>query len=106
MAMKIKKGDIVVVIAGKDKGRKGEVKRRVSKDKVVVDGINIVKKCVKPNPQKQIEGGITEKEMPIHISNVALYDSTKQGASKVGFRYLEDGRKVRYLKSNNEVIDV
>lgn len=106
MAMKIKKGDTIIVLAGKDRGRQGEVKRRVSVDLVLVDGINRVKKHVRPNPQRQIEGGIVEKEMPIHISNVAIYNSTTQRADKVGFKILDDGRKVRYFKSNNDVIDV
>lgn len=106
MAMKIKKGDTVIVLAGKDKGRQGEVKRRVSDSLVLVDGINKVKKHVRPNPNRQIEGGIVEKEMPIHISNVAMYNSTTQRADKIGFKILDDGRKVRYFKSNNDVIDV
>lgn len=106
MAMKIKKGDTVIVLAGKDKGRQGEVKRRVSVDLVLVDGINKVKKHVRPNPNRQIEGGIVEKEMPIHISNVAIYNSATQRADKIGFKILDDGRKVRYFKSNNDVIDV
>lgn len=106
MAMKIKKGDTVIVIAGKDKGRQGEVKRRVSDDLVLVEGVNIVKKHVRPNPQRQIEGGIVEKEMPLHISNVAIYNGTTQRADKVGFKVLDNGKKVRYFKSNNDVIDV
>lgn len=106
MAQKIKKGDVVIVIAGKDKGRQGEVTRRVKDDYVLVEGINRVKKHVKPNPERGIDGGIVEKEKPIHISNVAILNSTTGKADRVGFKFLQDGRKVRFLKSNNELIDV
>jgi large subunit ribosomal protein L24 len=106
MALKVKKGDTVVVITGKDKGRRGEVKRCVRVDYIVVDGINIVKKHVRPNPQRGIEGGIVEKELPIHVSNVALYNPVTQKIDRVGFKILENGKKVRYFKSNNEVIDL
>jgi large subunit ribosomal protein L24 len=106
MAAKIKNGDHVIVIAGKDKGRRGTVKRRVSVDRVLVEGVNIIKKHTKPNPQLGRQGGIVEREAPIHISNVALFNSETKKPDGVAFKVLENGRKVRYFKSNNEVIDV
>ena len=102
---KIKKGDDVIVIAGKDKGRRGSVARVLSNDKVVVEGINVAKKHTRPNPNAGVAGGIVEQEMPIHISNVALYNAASGKADRVGIRALDDGRKVRFYKSNNEVID-
>ncbi len=103
---KIKKGDEIIVLAGKDKGQKGTVSRLIpEKDRAIVDGINQVKKHQKPNPNLGIAGGIIEKEMPIHISNIALFNSMIGKADRVGFKTLEDGRKVRYFKSNGEVID-
>lgn len=102
---KIKKGDEVIVITGKDKGRRGEVIRVLpEKDKVVVANINMVKRHTKPNPQRKIAGGIVEKEMPIHISNVALYNRATGKGDRVGFRIV-DGKKVRYFKSTNELVD-
>lgn len=106
MSAKIKKGDQVIVITGKYKGRTGEVRRCFATGKVLVANVNIVKKHVKPNPNKGIQGGVVEKEMPIHISNVALMDSTTGKPTRVGFKILENGKKVRFNKSNNEVIDV
>ncbi len=106
MAAKIKKGDRITVIAGKDKGRVGEVISRVGTDRVLVSQIGLVKKHIKANPDRGVQGGIVEKELPIHISNVSLIDKVSGKSGRVGFRILEDGRKVRYLKSNNEVIDV
>lgn len=103
---KIRKGDQVIVIAGKDKGRRGVVTRRVSDEKVIVEGINRVKKHVRPNPLRGTAGGVIEKEMPIHISNVALFNPQTQKADRVGIRVLEDGRKVRFFKSTGEVVDV
>jgi large subunit ribosomal protein L24 len=104
---KIKKGDKVIVITGKDKNRTGSVQRVISKTKrVLVEGINIVKKHTKPNPQKNQQGGIVDKELPIHISNVALLNPATNKADRVGIKTLDDGRKVRYFKSNNEIIDV
>lgn len=103
---KIRKGDQVIVIAGKDKGRGGVVTRRVNDEKVIVEGINRVKKHVRPNPLRGIPGGIIEKEMPIHISNVALFNPQTQKADRVGIRVLEDGRKVRFFKSTGELVDV
>jgi large subunit ribosomal protein L24 len=103
---KIRKGDEVIVIAGKDKGRRGTVLRVVDDERVVVEGVNRVKKHQRPNPMKGTTGGIIEKEMPIHVSNVAIFNPHTQKPDRVGFRLLEDKRKVRYFKSNGEVIDV
>jgi large subunit ribosomal protein L24 len=103
--IKIRKGDDVVVIAGKDKGKRGTVLRRVDAERVVVEGINRVKKHVKPNPLKGQTGGIVEKEMSIHVSNVALFNPATQKADRVGFKALDDGRKVRVFKSNGEIVD-
>ena len=103
---KIRKGDDVVVITGKDKGRRGSVQRVLADGHLVVEGVNKVKKHQKPNPMKGIAGGIVEKEMPIDVSNVALFNPATQKADRVGIRVLDDGRKVRYFKSNGEVLDV
>lgn len=106
MAMsKIKKGDRVIVLTGKDKGRSGNIVKILSNERVVVEGINMQKKHVRPNPQKNEQGGIKEREASIHISNVAYVNPSTQKADRVGIKVLEDGRKVRYLKSNNELID-
>jgi large subunit ribosomal protein L24 len=102
---KIRKGDDVIVTTGKDKGKRGTVLRVLDTDQVVVEGANIVKKHARPNPMKGINGGILEKEMPIHVSNVALFNGATQKADRVGFKVLEDGRKVRVFKSNGEVVD-
>ncbi len=102
---KIRKGDNVVVITGKDKGKRGEVSRVVDAAKVVVDGINRVKKHQRPNPMKGATGGIVEIDMPLQVSNVAIFNPVTQKADRVGFRILEDGRKVRFFKSNGEMID-
>jgi len=101
---RIRKNDQVIVIAGRDKGRKGAV-TRVDGDRVWVENINVVKRHQKPNPAKGLQGGIVEKEMSLHESNVALLNTTTDKADRVGFRTLEDGRKVRYFKSNKEVVD-
>ena len=101
---KIRKGDEVVVIAGKDKGKRGTVLRRVDAERVVVEGVNRVKKHVKPNPVKGVAGGVVDKDMPLHISNVSLYNPATQKADRVGFKVLEDGTKVRVFKSNGEVV--
>jgi large subunit ribosomal protein L24 len=101
---KIKKGDDVIIIAGKDKGKRGSV-LSVADDRVVVENCNMAKKHVKPNPNVGEAGGIQDKEMPLHISNVALYNPATQKADRVGFKTLKDGQKVRYFKSNNEVVD-
>jgi len=103
---KIRKGDQVVVITGRDKGKRGSVLSTPSETKLVVEGVNIAKKHLKPSPMKGISGGIVEKAMPIEISNVALFNPTTNKGDKVGFRLLADGRKVRFFKSTNEVVDV
>ena len=103
---KIRKGDDVIVRCGKDKGKRGNVLRVVDSEHVIVENVNLVKKHQKPNPQRGEPGGIISKEMPLHISNVGLYNPVKGGADRVGFKYLEDGRKVRVFKSNGEVVDV
>ena len=103
---KIKKGDDVIVITGKDKGKRGSVVRIVSEvDRVVVENVNIAKKHQKPNPAAGAPGGIIEKEMPLDISNIAIFNPVTGKADRVGVKVLEDGRKVRYFKSNGEVID-
>lgn len=102
---KIRRGDEVVVLVGKDRGRRGTVLRRVDDEHVVVEGVNRVKKHVRPNPMKGQVGGIVEKEMPINVSNVALFNAATQKGDRVGFRVLEDGRKVRYFKSNGELVE-
>lgn len=101
---RIRKGDQVIVITGTDKGKKGEVVR-VAGDKVVVQNINIIKRHTKPNPQVGQAGGIVEREAPIHISNVMLFNSAAGKGDRVGFKVLEDGRKVRVFRSNGEAID-
>ena len=103
---KIRKGDQVVVITGRDKGKRGSVLSTPSETKLVVEGVNIAKKHQKPSPMKGISGGIVEKTMPIDISNVALFNPSTNKGDKVGFRLLADGRKVRFFKSTNEVVDV
>ncbi|MFV0282929.1 MAG: 50S ribosomal protein L24 [Castellaniella sp.] len=102
---KIRTGDEVVVLAGKDRGRRGVVLRRVDAELVVVEGVNRVKKHVRPNPMKGEVGGIVEKDMPIHVSNVALFNPAAQKGDRVGVKVLEDGRKVRVFKSNGELVD-
>lgn len=102
---KIKKGDEIIVLTGKDKGRQGKVLAVHKNDRVTVGGVNLCKKHLRGNPHKNIQGGIVEKEKPIHVSNVALYNPAMKKADRVGFRFLEDGRKVRYFKSNNELVD-
>lgn len=102
--LKIKRDDEVIVLAGKDKGKQGKVVK-VLDDKLIVSGINMVKRHTKPNPQAGVAGGIVEKEAPIHVSNVAIFNSNTQKADRVGFKVNEDGTKVRYFKSTNEVID-
>tara|TARA_Y100001970_G_C14102053_1_gene786017 strand:+ start:362 stop:679 length:318 start_codon:yes stop_codon:yes gene_type:complete len=103
---KIKKGDDVIVLSGKDKGRTGQVLSVLNNSRVVVENINIVKKHQKGNPNTGQESGIVEKEMPIHISNVLLLNPITNKGDKVGIKKLEDGTKVRYFKSNNEVVDI
>lgn len=101
---KIRKGDDVVVIAGRDKGRRGTVLSRLDGDLLLVEGVNRMKKHTRPNPMKGQAGGIVEKEMPIHISNVALFNPGTQKGDRVGFKILEDGSKVRVFKSNGELV--
>jgi large subunit ribosomal protein L24 len=103
---RIKKGDEVIVIVGKDRGRHGTVLRVYADERVLVENVNIVKKHQKPNPNAGIQGGIIEKEMPLHASNVMLYNPVTKKGDRVGVRTLEDGRKVRFFKSNDEVVDV
>ena len=102
---KIRKGDEVIAIAGKDKGRRGSVQQMVGERAVIVEGLNRVRKHQKPNPVKGDQGGIVDKEMPLDISNVALFNPATQKADRVGIRVLEDGRRVRFFKSNGEVVD-
>ena len=102
---KIRTGDEVIVLTGKDSGRRGTVLRRVDAERLVVEGVNRVKKLVRPNPMKGEVGGIVEKEMPIHVSNVALFNPATQKGDRVGVKSLEDGRKVRVFKSNGELVD-
>lgn len=103
---KLKKGDEVIVLTGKDKGKRGTINQVIlEKDRVLVGGVNMVKKHQKPNPAAGAPGGIVEKEMPLHISNVAFFNAGTGKADRVGIKTLEDGRKVRFLKSNNETID-
>jgi large subunit ribosomal protein L24 len=101
---KIRKGDEVVVIAGRDKGRRGTV-TQVLEDRVVVEGINMVKRHTKPNPQRNVQGGIIERETSIDLSNVALWNPVTKKADRVGIRTLADGKKVRFFKSNKETVD-
>jgi large subunit ribosomal protein L24 len=103
---KIKTGDEVIVITGKDKGKRGTVLRVLrAEGRVLVENVNIAKRHTKPNPARGGTGGILDKEMPLHISNVALYNSATGKGDKVGVRVLDDGSKVRFFKSNKEVVD-
>ena len=102
---KIKQGDEVVVIAGKDKGRRGTVLRVYADERVLVESVNVAKKHQKPNPNAGVPGGIIEKEMPMDISNVLVFNPETNKGDRVGIRQLEDGRRVRYFKSNGEVLD-
>ncbi len=101
---KIRKGDQVVVLAGRDKGRRGTVTQRVDDERVVVEGVNLVKKHVKPNPMKGVTGGIVDKTMPIHQSNVAIWNPAAAKADRVGIKLLADGKRVRVYKSSGEEI--
>jgi len=102
---RIRKGDEVIVLAGRDKGKRGTVLRRVDADHVVVEGVNRVKKNQRPNPMKGMQGGIVDKDLPIHISNVALFNPATKKADRVGLKTLQDGRKVRIFKANDEQVD-
>jgi len=101
---RIRRGDEVIVIAGKDKDKRGKVTRLIATDRLIVENVNLVKRHTRGNPAREQAGGIIEKEMPIHISNIALVNPATNKADKVGFKFLEDGTKVRYFKSNGEVI--
>ena len=106
MMQKIRKGDDVIVIAGRDKGKRGSVARRVNERQLLVDGINTVKKHMRPNPMKGITGGIVEKSMPIDQSNVMLFNPGTGKGDRIGFKLLDDGKKVRVFKSNGEQVKV
>ena len=103
---RIKKGDDVIVIAGKDKGKRGNVLRVLDNGRVMVDGINIVKKHVRANPQAGETGGIVEQEAALDISNISLFDAASGKASRVGIKVLEDGKKVRVYKTSGEMVDI
>ena len=103
---RIRKGDQIVVVAGKDKGRQGIVLKITTDDRILVEAVNMAKKHTKANPMQGVEGGIVEKEMPLHISNIMLFNPMTSKGDRVGFKVLDDGRKVRYFKSNGEVVDV
>lgn len=103
---KIRKGDEVIVLAGRDRGKVGEVLQVLSDGRALVNDVNLIKRHTKPNPMKGVQGGILEKESPIQLSNLAIYNPTTQKADRVGFKTLEDGRKVRVFKSNQEVVDI
>jgi len=102
---RIRKGDEVVVLAGRDKGKRGTVLRRVDDQHVVVEGVNRVKKHQRPNPMKGVQGGIVDQDLPIHVSNVALFNPATKKADRAGVKTLQDGRKVRIFKANNEQVD-
>jgi large subunit ribosomal protein L24 len=102
---RIRKGDEVIVLAGRDKGKRGTVLRRVDAEHVVVEGVNRVKKNQRPNPMKGVTGGIVDKDLPIHVSNVALFNPATKKADRIGVKKLEDGRKVRIFKANDEQVD-
>jgi len=102
---KIRKGDQVVIRTGKDRGKRGTVLRLVGDDRVVVEGANRAKKHEKPNPMKGTTGGIVDREMPIHISNVAVFNAATQKGERVSIKKLDDGRKVRIFRSNGEMLD-
>lgn len=103
---KIKKGDDVVVLAGRDKGKRGTVLKMFTDGRALVNDVNIIKKHVKPNPNKGETGGIIEKEAPIHVSNLAVFNPNTKKGERVGFKTLEDGTKVRFFKGDGEVVDV
>lgn len=102
---KIRKGDDVMVLTGRDKGKRGTVLKIVDADHLLVEGANKVKKHQRPNPMKGVTGGITDKEMPLHVSKVGLFNPVTKKADRIGIKVLEDGRHVRFFKSNGEVVD-
>ncbi len=103
---KLKKGDMVIVTAGKEKGKKGEIMKVVDFENLIVSNLNIAKKHVKPNPNKGVDGGILEREMPMHISNIMIFNPLTKKGDRVGFKKLENGKRVRIYRSNGEVIDI
>jgi large subunit ribosomal protein L24 len=105
MAKKIRKGDQVVVLSGRDKGRRGAVLEVLASGHVIVESVNVAKKHTKPNPQANKQGGIIEKSMPLAISKVAIWNPAEKKADRIGFKTLTDGKKVRFFKSNGEMID-
>lgn len=102
---KICKNDDVIVISGKEKGKRGTVTRVLADNRVIVESINMIKRHTKPNPNRGVSGGIVEKEAPLHLSNVAIFNPITKKADRIGFKTLEDGRKVRIYKSTSEVVD-
>lgn len=103
---KIRKGDKVVVLAGRDKGKQGSVLRVLDAERVLVDNVNVIKRHTKPNPNKGVTGGIIDKEAPIHVSNIALFNPVTSKGERVGMRIMKDGSKVRFFKKSGEVADV
>jgi large subunit ribosomal protein L24 len=103
---RLRKGDQVVVLSGSDKGRKGAIVQVLANGSVLVEGVNLAKKHQKPNPQRNVQGGIIEKEMPLHPAKVAIWNAAKAKGDRVGIKKLADGKKVRFFKSNDEVLDV
>ena len=105
MARKIRKGDQVIVLTGKDKGRHGAVLEVLASGHVIVESVNVAKRHTKPNPQSNKQGGIVEKAMPLAVSKVAIFNPASKKADRIGFKTLTDGKKVRFFKSNGEMID-
>ncbi len=103
---RLRTGDDVIVVAGKDKGRRGTVLKVIDDGRVVVEGVNIVKKHIKPNPNTGVAGGIVEQERPLNSSNVMIFNPASNKGDRVGYKVLENNKKVRYFKSNGEVVDV
>jgi large subunit ribosomal protein L24 len=103
---RLRKGDQVVVLSGRDKGRKGEIKQVLADGSVLVEGVNLAKKHQRPNPQRNVQGGILEKEMPLDASKLAVWNAGKGKGDRVGFKTLADGKKVRVFKSSGEQLDV
>lgn len=103
---RIRKGDEVIVIAGRSKGQRGHVLKVLGKDRLLVENVNMVKRHMRPDPQRQQPGGIVEREAPIHASNVMLYNPATDAGDRVGYKVLEDGRKVRVFRSTGEVVDI
>jgi len=103
---KILKGDQVIINTGKDKGKRGVVSQVLNGGKLIVEGVNVAKKHTKPNPMNNVPGGVVDKEMPIQVSNVALFNTATQKADRIGYKVLKDGKKIRVFKSNGEAVDV